>query len=380
MNVLRRTAWMSLACLAGLAPSRARAEEGPGPKIDALVRAAKVTDASPGCAVLVVGPQGVLFAKGYGRADLERGTPITRSTTFELASVSKQFTGMATLLLVTRGKAAFDEDVRKHLPQLPEYDKQRPITLGDLSRHTSGLPEYLEWEDAQGSHPGYVTNADLVLEFARRREQAPLRFPTGEKYEYCNSGYMLLGAVIEKISGVSFGAFLQAEIFQPLGMKTAWVNERPDVRTHAPAVGYTWVDDDWSPTWAAPTPERHERILTTGDGSVWASLDDMAAWDAGLRAGKPVKTETFLAALAPTRDRGGKVIGYALGWTVEYDGDGKPSSISHSGRWAGFETFLGHDVASGLTVVVLSNRDAFDAEGLAEKVGALFQPTDPEGD
>src|SRR5205807_1371619 len=151
---------------------------------------------------------------------------------------------------------------------LPQYDKERPITLGDLSRHTSGLPDYMSFEGVKGRDPGYLTNADFLPEFARQREGFPLLFPPGQKSAYSNTGYMLLASVVERVAGKPFGAFLKEEVLDPLGLRTAWVNDSPRARPHDPAVGYTREKRRWAPTWAAPTADRHETLLTVGDGAV----------------------------------------------------------------------------------------------------------------
>jgi CubicO group peptidase (beta-lactamase class C family) len=362
-----------VACLCASPPAARAEEDEPSPEqaVDALVEKAGIGPDAPGVGILCVTPKGVQVKKGYGLADLGTRAPIATSTTFELASVSKQIAGAAVLLLIQRGKARVEDDVRKHLPEIPVYDAERPITVDHLSRHTSGLPDYLSWEGADPKK-GYLTNADAVAEFARRKESSPLHFATGEKYEYSNSGYMLLGAIVEKVSGQSFGGFLAKEFFEPLGMKTAWVHESPKVPTARVAVGYTREGDEWKATWAAPTPEKHEKMFTTGDGSVWGSLDDMAAWDKGFRSGTPVKVETMQAALVPGKTSGGDRVSYAMGWNLEHDDDGAVASIYHSGVWGGFENYITHDLGRGITVVVLSNRGGFESADLANAVSALF--------
>jgi CubicO group peptidase (beta-lactamase class C family) len=368
-----------LATFAARRPSPAVAEgDARAERVDALVHAAGIDDEGPGVAVCVRGKDGLLFAKGYGLADLKQVAKIARDTTFELASVSKQFAGAALLLLVERGKVALEDDVRKYLPEIPAYDPKHPITLADLSRHTSGLPEYFGFDDPKPEGRDYLTNADVVAAFAKQRAKFPLVSTPGEKYEYSNSGYVLIAAVVERVTGQSFGAFLKAEVFDPLGMKTAWANESPKVKTHPSAVGYTHGDDGWSPTWAAPTAERHEAVLTTGDGGLWMSLDDLAAWDAGLRAGKPVKVATWGAALAPWKSGDGETVAYAAGWHAAYGDDGEVRAIWHDGSWSGFQNYIAHDFGKGLTVIVLSNRGGFDPARLAGSVGAVFEEPPPK--
>ena len=354
-------------------PATAEDEPTPLQRVDTLVEHAGIRADGPGVGVLVVNAKGVQVKKGYGLANLSTHAPIKTETTFELASVSKQIAGAAVLLLVQRGKVKVEDDVRKHLPELPVYDAEHPITVDHLSRHTSGLPDYLSWEGDAATKKAYWTNADAVAEFARRKTSSPLVSVPGEKYAYSNSGYMLLGALVEKVSGQSFGAFLAKEFFEPLGMKTAWVHESPAVPTATTAVGYTHEGEGWKATWAAPTKEKHEKLFTSGDGSVWASLDDMEGWDHGIRTGTPVKTETLLGALAPGKTLAGERVPYAMGWNVEYGEHDAVSSMFHTGKWGGFENYISHDVSHGLTVVVLSNRGGLDAAELAHAIATLFR-------
>lgn len=357
------------------AASRAAAEEEATPekRVDALVEEHGVRGDGPGVGVLVLDAKGVRLKKCYGIANLAKRTPITSATTFELASVSKHFTGAALLLLVQRGKVAVGDDARKHLPELPLYDAEHPITVDHLSRHLSGLPDYFTWDVEPPAKKAWYTNADAIAELARRKDSSPLESVPGEKYAYSNTGYMVLASLVERVSGLTFGAFLAKEFFEPFGMKTAWVHEGPRVPTAATAIGYTREDERWTATWEAPAEGRHEKQLTVGDGGVWASLDDMAAWDRGLRAGKYLKVETLLGALTPGKDHDGERIPYAMGWELQYGEDDAVVTMSHSGKWDGFETYIGHDIARGLTVVVLSNRRDFAAEDFGEAVGAIFR-------
>lgn len=344
----------------------------PETEVDELVQAYGVRGGGPGVGVIVLDAKGVRLKKCYGLANLTTRAPITPTTTFELASVSKHFTGAAVMLLMQRGKLSVADDVRKFLPELPAYDPAHPITVDHLSRHLSGLPDYFAWDVEPATKRAYYTNADALLEFGRQKATSALQSVPGEEYDYSNSGYMLLAALVERVSGQTLGAFLQKEFFTPFGMKTAWVHESPRVPTAATAVGYTRDDGVWTATWSPPTAEKHEKHLTVGDGGVWASLDDMVAWDRGLRAGKYLKVETLLGALAPGHSNSGDVVPYALGWEIEYDEEGNVATMSHSGKWDGFETYIGHDVASELTVVVLSNRRNFEAEDFGEAVSTAF--------
>jgi CubicO group peptidase (beta-lactamase class C family) len=370
----RHRAGLLLLCLGALLglPGRARPEPPPDAAlvaaIDDLVRKNCFTDEGPGLAVLVRQPGRLVVSKGYGLADLDRQTPVTPRTLFELASVSKTFTATAVLILHDRGKLLVEDDVRRYLPELPEYRKDRPVRISDLLQHTSGLPDYMEFEDVPARHKDYWVNEDYAGEFARQRRKFPLRFPTGQRYEYNNTNFMLLALVVQRVSGQSFGTFLHDEVLVPAGMKDSFVYEGPDAVPRHPApgcvnaVGYEKAKKKgrWEAAWGTP-PARHEQLLTVGDGAVWTNLEDMARWDAAVREGKLLRPETMKLALTPSKTRDGKTNDYGFGWALYFDG-GKLIGYGHDGSWGGFHTSYYRYLAADRTTVLLSNRGDFDPD------------------
>ena len=250
-------------------------------RMNSIVANAGVSSNTPGASVLVVGHGKLIFEKGYGVAHFQDEKPVTPSTTFELCSCSKQFTGTAILLLHERGLLDVEADARKYLPELPEYDQAHPIRVLDLARHTSGLSEY-PWTDpsVKGKNPKFVTNEDYLLELANNRDKYPLRFTPGEKMLYTNTNYMLLALIVERVSGKSLGAFLKKEIFDKLGMKTAAVFERPNTVIKEPALGYVRDGDEFKAIWG-PEPFFEQTMMSVGDGNIWMSARDLMHWDAG---------------------------------------------------------------------------------------------------
>jgi CubicO group peptidase (beta-lactamase class C family) len=373
-------------CLAAFVGQSARAEQGPArnqpdlaAKIDAIVRGGGVGPKQPGVAVLVLKGGRVVFERCYGLANLQQQTPIAPHTTFELASVSKTFTATAVLILHERGKLALGDDVRKFIPELPAYFPQHPIRVMDLLHHTSGLPDYLAFKDVKPSNGKYLTNADHAAAFAPRRKTQPPHFAPGARYEYSNSGYMLLALIVERVSGKSFGAFLRQEIFRPLGMSNSWVHETPQSVPRHPRFGYVHAlgysrtkQGGYRVSWGAP-PFRPERLLTTGDGAVWSSLEDMARWDAGLRAGKLLRPQTRRLALTPSKTRNGKRNDYGLGWDLEFNARGQLTVYGHDGDWEGFLTFFHRDLGSDHTVILLSNRGDYKIDRVGEQLLKLLR-------
>jgi CubicO group peptidase (beta-lactamase class C family) len=342
-------------------------------RVDYLIADAGIKADTPGAAVLVLDHGQVVFEKCYGLANVKDKKPITPRTTFELASCSKQFAGTAILLMSERGQLGLDDDVRKYLPELPEYDRKNPIRISHLQQHTSGLPEYMDFPNVKGKDPTFLSNEDYVGEFARQRKKFPLYFPTGTKYRYTNTNYLLLALIVERVSKQSYGAFLKSDIFDPLGMKTATVFETPKVSVKEPALGYHREQDTFQDIWG-PTPFRQETLLTVGDGGIWASLDDLARWDEGWRKGKILKAETVKQALVPSKFGKDEINNYAFGWGLSVE-DGKLVGMAHNGSWGGFHTWVSRDLEEERTVIVLSNGDNLDTGPLVH----LCQAMPPKG-
>lgn len=338
--------------------------------IDKLVERNGVHADEPGVAILIRQPGKLTFHKGYGLANLKTKAPITPRTMFELASVSKTFTATATLILHDRGKLSIDDEVRKHIPELPEAQKNRPVHIRDLLHHTSGLPEYFDFEDVPRRNKTFWVNEDYLQYMAQRKWQLSVEAP-GDKYEYCNTNFMLLAVIVSRVSKKPFHVFMHDEIFGPVGMEHTFIYETPQsVPEKVPdgcnrAIAYEWRKrkEIWDPTWGAP-PARQEELLVIGDGGVWTNLEDMAKWDQSVRDQKLLKHETWKRALTPSKTRDGKVFSYGLGWDTYYD---KPEEIygyGHDGSWGGFNTSYYRYLTHDRTTVLLSNRGNIDTDKL----------------
>jgi CubicO group peptidase (beta-lactamase class C family) len=295
-----------------------------------------------GVAVAVVRDGRVVLKKGFGPADLKAGIPITSETVFDLASLSKQFTGIAVLMLVQRGKLSMDDDVRKYVPEVPVFDSNRPLRINDLSHHMSGLPEF-----PRGSET--PSEADVLSWLTKQKE---LRFQTGSRWEYCNLNYFILARVVERASGKGLRAFLEEEVFSPAGMKDAQVLDEPNKSIRNRATGYCFGK-----------PCRSDDGLT-GPGGVFASLDDMIAWDKALARGTLVSLDTLVEALKP---------GYALGWGLAMDHGHK--MMWHDGDSIGASTYIARYLDTPLTIIVLSNQTRQEVATLERKLAAHFMAT-----
>jgi len=342
---------------------------GPGPAPDpafaALARRHGFEPDGPGLTAMTVRPPGRPSIHCFGLADLEAKTPMAPRTIFELASVSKTITSTATLMLCEKNVLSLNDDVRKHIPELPVYDETRPVRIEGLLRHTSGLPDYMGLGEVSGRNGEYAGNDDYIPEFARQKESAPLAFPTGRKHVYNNTNFMLLATVIGRASKKGYAAFLRENIFAPAAMKDAFVYDSPaavpEGASEQAAVGYVKEGEVWRAAWGLP-PGRKETLLTVGDGGIWVSIRDMAAWDAALHTGKLISRETAKRAATPTKTPDGESHGYGLGWALYFGDDGATWGYGHNGGWGGFVTTYCHEPEGNLGTSILSNRGDFDID------------------
>ncbi len=225
--------------------------------------------AVPGASVVVIRDGRVILRRAYGMADLERHVAASPATDYRLASVTKQFTAMAVMLLVRDGELRYDQSILDILPELPPA--ARPVTVRHLLNHTSGLPDY---EDLiPDTQTAQVSDRDVLGLLARKDT---LYFPPGTQYRYSNSGYVLLGLIVERVSGVRFQEFLRRRIFAPLAMTASVAHvEGADTVPHR-AYGYTPGPDGFRPT------DQSVTSATLGDGGVYTSVEDLVRWDAAL--------------------------------------------------------------------------------------------------
>jgi CubicO group peptidase (beta-lactamase class C family) len=286
--------------------------------------AAKVEAALPphaGACVLAINKGEVIFEHSFGLADVEGNVPCTPETNFRLASVSKQFTATAVLLLVDRGKIALDDKLTKFFPGFPKYGDA--ITVKDLLIHTSGLPAY---EDLIPK--GTTLQLDDLDVLHLLMDTKEPRFAAGEKFEYSNSGYTLLGLIVEVAAQKPFHDFLASEIFRPLGMNHSVMYQRGlnDI-THR-AYGHQRRDGKW---------ERADQSLTSavrGDGGVYSSLRDYHKWLKGIDERKLLSKASYTAMFSPQVKTNRDDSHYGYGWFIdEYRGEPR---IHHNGDTRGF--------------------------------------------
>ena len=295
----------------------------------------------PGVALAVVRDGAVETLRTYGTANLELGAPVTSTTVFELGSLTKQFTAAAVLVLVEDGKLRLDDSVAAHLPEVP--DAWRGITIRHLLTHASGLRDYL-------SIPGLADEAHALghREMTRRfAERIPQEFAPGQTWAYSNTGYLLLGDVIERTSGQSYWDFLDARVLRPAGMKTAR-SSAPRAVIRDRASGYGWNGDRFE-----NRPALSENAYSAG--AIAATITDMVAWATTLQRGTLPSKAARDAMWTPLSIDRGPVppFGYGFGWVV--DSEGGRRAVLHGGGTPGFSSAIRHYPDEQLTVVVLAN-------------------------
>lgn len=323
-------------------------------EVDAFMAA--YTD-DPGGVVMVIQNGEIVHQNGYGLADVENGTPITTETVFHLGSVGKQFTAMSVMILAEQGKLNYDDPISTHLPELAWMSDE--VTVRRLLYHTSGIMGYDDNDaiyDALVSSAEKPGNDELLSVLA---EQGEMLATPGDEYSYSNTGYDLLGVLIERLSGQSYPQFMQDNVFAPLGMNATFAVPN-DVRLGAPDVAQSYSTE------GAYEPDVLDAL--NGSGSIYSTLGDLYLYDQALRNNELVRADTLAEAFTSGALNNSESIAYGFGWDIG------ESYVGHSGAWLGFESYYLHFTGQDLSVVVLLNLDYSEegAEGIAFAVADLY--------
>jgi len=315
--------------------------------------------------------------RSYGLADLEEKTPATPATNYRLASVTKQFTASAILLLEQDGRLSLDDRIRRWLPSLPDSDDA--ITIRHLLTHTGGLIDY---EDIMPESPATpaanatssalpATSDEVVTDPSRQlrdidvlhllEKERRLYFEPGTQYRYSNGGYSMLALIVERASGKKFQDFLHERIFEPLGMRNtlAYVAEGPAVPHRA--YGYTLANDG---KW-----QRTDQSLTSavlGDGGIYSSIDDLAKWDAAQYVDRLLSDASRELAFTPWTKTDDEQVKYGFGWRIT------GATLWHSGETIGFRNVIVRYPKAHLSVIVLTNRNDPEPYRMALAIAQLY--------
>jgi CubicO group peptidase (beta-lactamase class C family) len=360
-------------------------------QIDTLFSSLASPDA-PGSAVLVRTHAHTVFERGYGVRDLGSKAKIDAHTNFRLASFTKQFTAVAIMLLVHEGQLHYEERLTELFSDFPGYGKA--ITVRNLLNHTSGLPDYEDLMEAAEKARGPLWSPEKqiqdgeVLELLKKEKSG--KFAPGTSWAYSNSGYVVLGLIIAKVSGEPYSAFLHKRIFAPLHMDHTVVYQKGKNEVLNRAFGHSKESGVIKET------DQSSTSATLGDGGIYSSLEDLAKWDDALRNHTLLSEKEFEPALTPVKLNDGsephwplepgddnlhpgKPVSYGFGWFLDpYQSyRGTRQRMWHSGSTMGFRTVIerfpeGH----GLTVIILSNRTDVDPEKLALQIAGYYLPLD----
>src|SRR3569833_693513 len=317
----------------------------------------------PGAAAPPVKDGNVIFKKGYGLANLEHDIPITPTTVFDIASVSKQFTGFAISMLIQQGKISPDDDIHKYLPWVPQF--AQPITVGNLIHHTSGLRDWPEALHAAGWRWDEAFAWEDIMRMVKK--QHDLDFVPGSQYQYSNTGYNLLAAIVEKITGKTLANWLDENLFKPLGMNSTQV-----------LVDYSKVVKHLADSYYLDGGVYHRsnyELTGFGSSSMFTSVEDLSKLVIRFQKGLDEKDPVFLRMIETGKLNNGINNGYAYGLGISNANGVK--NISHTGSWASYATVISTYPDEKLSIILLSNAGGFDSFGSANTVAKLFLKEQP---
>lgn len=352
--LLQHSFVISIAAQSPAAAASAPTVQQVAAKVDEYMNAAVKAEGFTG-SILVARDGSPLASKGYGFANVELNVPNTPQTVFRLASLTKQFTAVAIMMLQERGKLNTGDPVCKYLDNCPAT--WQPVTIRHLLTHTSGIPNYTSFPDFAKTAMSPATHESFI----GRVKDKPLDFAPGEKFNYNNTGYYLLGVVVERAAGKSYEDFVQENIFSPLGMKnTGFDHPRRIIKNRA--AGYEGQEEM---VYNAPYIDMSNGYSA---GFIVSTTEDLLLWDKALYTDKLVSRKSLDEMLTPFKDLSpGKNYAYAL-W-LEKQSDRQ--AVSHSGHINGFSTYMMRYPAERVTVIVLSNNRGAPSERIAKDLSAV---------
>jgi CubicO group peptidase (beta-lactamase class C family) len=329
-----------------------------GDEVDDYVTAAMVRQHIPGLSLAIIRESKVTKLKGYGFASVELNVPANPETVYELASATKPFVAMSIMLLLQDGKLSLEDRVCQYVEGTPEA--WHSITLRQLLSHTSGIKDYLERPE--------MTPFDLPPEkIVQIAASFPLNFAPGKKWAYSNTGYVLLGMVIQKVTGKPFSAFLSERVFQPLAMAATQHYEPGGIVSNR-AVGYLWLGPG-----GMGNAEMFKYMMSNrGDAGVLSTVGDLAKWEAALASGRLLSSNNLEAMWSPVRLTDGSACNYGLGWFLKKVNGHR--HVFHPGGSAGAATIISRYPDDHLTIILLSNGGRAYPEGLDLGIAQILIP------
>jgi CubicO group peptidase (beta-lactamase class C family) len=345
----------AFALLLGCAGATSSTRAPPAPDAHAVdpLFAAYDQPEGPGASVVVIHEGRVVLSRAYGLAELQARTRATPETQYRLASLSKQFTATAIMLLVEEGKLRYDDRVVDVLPGFPAY--LREVRIRHLLNHTSGIWDYEAF--VPDTQTVQVKDRDVLTLLSRADHT---HFPPGSAERYSNSGYAVLALIVEQASGMPFARFLHERVFAPLGMRSTVAHEEGISTVARRAYGYVADANGFRPRDQSPTS------AVLGDGGIYSSVTELVAWDAALDSHALVSEASQRLAWTPPTLPDGSSARYGFGWFV--DQDGGRTRLSHHGETSGFTNAIVKYPEQRLTVIVLTNRAGGEPWRLAQQL------------
>jgi N-acyl-D-aspartate/D-glutamate deacylase/CubicO group peptidase (beta-lactamase class C family) len=335
--------WLAaIFCLLLEASSIAQLRSGTAAKIDSALNYLYQRGLFNGVVLLAENGK-VVYQKALGNKSADSNTPLDIRSSFNLASLSKQFTAMMAMMLKEEGKFDFDDPVQSHLPLFPYPG----ISIRNLLTHTSGLEEYFGLALKYRNTLDTFTN-DKLLQLLHDYTP-PLRFESGSKWEYSNTGYIVLGSLIEKLSGMKIEEFFAKKISGPLQLKNTFIHYLNMQQSHQLSGSRVLGMERKNGHFTANDLIRIDGVV--GDGNVYASAEDLLKWDQALYAGKLISAKTLEEAFRPVKLNNGSTYDYGFGWAIQDSG----STLMHTGSWVGFRTFIERDLRHKRTLIALTN-------------------------
>ncbi len=312
---------------------------------------------SPGAALAIIKDGQIIYQRGYGMADLEHNIPITPTSVFRIASTSKQFTAACIAILAQQGKLFLDDDIHKYIPELHVYDK--PVTVRHLIHHISGIRDYLTLAELSGKADfDFYTPEDSIEQLARQKR---LNFTPGDDFLYSNSGYFLLGVIVQRVSGKSLNDFAQERFFKPLGMKNTHFHDDHTMIVKNRACGYSRTKQGYR---ISMTSLDH-----VGDGGVYTTVEDLFLWDQAFYT-KQLGKELMELLVTPGVLNNGKQLDYAFGLRIsDYKG---LNTVGHGGSFVGFRSAMIRFPEQRFSVVCLANLSTINPSKLCQQVADIY--------
>ena len=327
-------------------------------KIDQLFSKYDKKD-SPGCAVGVIRDGAVIYKRGYGMANLDSNMPNTPATVFNVASMAKQFTAASILLLAQRQKLSLDDDIRKYIPEIPDYGT--PVTIRQLAYHTSGIRDYTDLIELSADRIENIHTDQHILRILARQKK--LNFNPGERHLYSNSGYVLLGLIVERVTGKTLRAFENEFIFQPLGMRNTLLYDDRTMVVKNRATGYVSKSD-------GSYQMRSSLWDRVGDGGVLTTVEDLFLWDQNFYTPVVGNSELINLMTTPGTLTNGEKIAYTFGLEpMRYKG---LPVIMHGGSIRGFRAQLYRFPEQRFSVVCLCNNGSISPTSIIQQIADIY--------